>query len=130
MDEAWWKVHLDEVKRTFQGQRFSTNWIEGVSKVTLDPQRNSGLAAIKLAIQFGAERVVLVGYDCQHTGGQKHWHGDHPKSLGNAGSVQHWPMRFAGFARKLSGVEIVNASRETALGCFPRMDLEDALAWI
>jgi hypothetical protein len=130
MDEAWWNVHMDEVKRTFEGQRFSTNWIDGVQKVVLNPQRNSGLAAIKLAMQFGAEKIVLLGYDCQHTGGKKHWHGDHPKQLGNAGSVQHWPMRFVGFARKVSGVEIVNASRETALECFTRMDLEDALAWI
>ncbi|HUG56620.1 MAG TPA: hypothetical protein VL002_00105 [Candidimonas sp.] len=121
---------MDEVKRTFEGQRFSTNWIDGVQKVVLNPQRNSGLAAIKLAMQFGAEKIVLLGYDCQHTGGKKHWHGDHPKGLGNAGSVQHWSMRFAGFARKVSGVEIVNASRKTALECFPRMDLEDALAWI
>lgn len=130
MDESWWQMYLDDVKTVFQGRRFSTNRISGVEKVTFDPKRNSGLGAIRLAMLFGAEKIVLLGYDCQHTGGERHWHGDHPKGLGNASSVQHWPMRFAGFAKKVSGVEIVNASRETALKCFPQMDLEDALAWI
>lgn len=130
MDTAWWQVHLDDVRATFAGGLFSTNRLSGVEKVTFDPKRNSGLGAIRLAMLFGAKRIVLLGYDCQHTGGKKHWHGDHPAGLGNAGSVQHWPMRFAAFARRLSGVEIVNSSRETALKCFPRMDLDEALAWI
>lgn len=130
MDAAWWNVYSEDVKSTFQGRSFSSNSIRGVEKVAINPQRNSGLGAIKLAMLYGAEKIVLLGYDCQHTDGKTHWHGDHPKGLGNAGSVQHWSMRFAGFARKASGVEIVNASRKTALECFPRMDLEDALAWI
>lgn len=90
---------------------------------------NSGYQAIGLAYQFGAERIILIGYDMQHTGGQRHWHGDHPDGLTNATGVQKWATRFPALAKglQIEGVEVINASRETALTCFPRANLEDVL---
>lgn len=80
-----------------------------------------------MAHKAGASRVVLLGYDCQHTGGRAHWHGDHPRKLGNAGSVDKWKFHFRKLAKELLGIEIVNATRQTALEAFPRVSLEDAL---
>lgn len=92
-----------------------------------NPHGNSGCGAISLACFAGARRVLMLGYDCQKTGGKTHWHGDHPKGLGNAGSVHKWPAQFASLKAKMSGVEIINCSRETALTVFPRASLEQTL---
>lgn len=129
MDAAWWNAHIDEVRRTFRG-RMINPWREmrGVERVRFEHRRNSGAGAISLAAHWGARRIVLLGYDCQRTGGQAHWHGDHPKGLGNAGTIDRWPAIFARLAKSLAGrVTVINATRETALTCFERRSLSEAL---
>ena len=90
---------------------------------------NSGYQAINLAYQFGAKRIILVGYDMQHTDGKTHWHGDHPKSLNNAAGVEKWPKHFTQLAKDLDrvGVEVINCTIQTALTCFKQADLRDVL---
>lgn len=130
MDRAWWRVHIDEVRRVFGGVLWSPLvGIAGVKRVNFGGPipRNSGAGAIGLAARLGARRIVLLGYDVQLPEGRAHWHGDHPKGLGNAGSIGQWPEQFRLLARTLAGLEVVNASRSTALECFPRESLEDAL---
>lgn len=131
MDRAWWRVHIDEVRHAFTGALWAPfSGLHGVQRVSFAPPlpRNSGAGAIALAVYLGARRIVLLGFDAQHTGGRAHWHADHPKGLGNAGSVAKWPEQFHQAAARLNGAEVVNASRVTALTCFRRVSLEDALA--
>lgn len=89
---------------------------------------NSGFCAVGLALLFGARRVVLVGYDMQPTAGRLHWHADHDeKLLGNPdiAKFRTWRKRFDEMASELpAGVEIVNATRDTALTCFPRKSFD------
>ena len=40
--------------------------------------RNSGFAAINLAVHYGAAKIVLLGYDMQAHSGKSHFFGDHP----------------------------------------------------
>lgn len=133
MDRQWWDVHLAEVNEKFKGQRYSNNPLSTKYNVIKLPNSsfraygNSGAAAISLAATSGAKRIIMLGYDCQKTDGKAHWHGDHPKQLGNAGMIARWPAKFAELRRDLRSVEIVNCSRATALDMFERMDLEDAL---
>jgi hypothetical protein len=133
MDVDWWRMHLDEVNASFMGQRFSSNKLPAEYRAVhlmrkhFHAHHNSGCGAIALAVQGGARRVLMLGYDCQKTDGKAHWHGNHPKGLGNAGSIDKWPARFQSLANDCEGVEIINCSRETALTIFPRMDLEQAL---
>lgn len=133
MDRQWWDVHLAEVNRVFTGARYSINQLAQRYQVTRLPPAefntygNSGAACISLAAGAGAKRIILLGYDCQKTGGKAHWHGDHPPSLGNAGQIGRWQSRFEELASHLYNVEIINCSRATALTCWPRMDLETAL---
>lgn len=89
---------------------------------------NSGAGALLMAKHYGAELIIMLGYDC-HVGedGQRHWHGAHPKGLGNAGMIAKWPEQFAKAARQLQPTRVVNASRVTALECFEHMTLEKAL---
>lgn len=136
-DANWWAVHHRQVQRSFRGhcvtgqsagKRFGAQYLGLLGMKTF---RNAGCAAISLAVLAGARRVILLGYDGRFAAdGRTHWHGDHPVGLlGNCGSMPHWPERFgqvAAYARQ-HGVEVVNASRDSAHDMFPRVSLEDAL---
>lgn len=134
MDRQWWEVHLDEVNRTFKGVRYSTNPLppqfltKNLSMEQFPAYGNSGAACLTLAQQAGAARVIMLGYDCQFTNNQAHWHGNHPRTLDNAKYVNTWPAKFAKQAADLMvGIEVINCSRATALDCYPRAKLEDVL---
>lgn len=128
IDKPWWKLYGDRVAAEFTGERYSCAAHHGARRGGFKNFANSGAAAVSLALAFGAARVVLLGYDLQRTGGKVHSHGDHPRGLGNAGSMPKWPGLFDQLARHARGRDVINATRETALRCFPRMTLEDALA--
>lgn len=151
-DKPWWKEYVAEVDATFgAGERWSTSvrasgdyrlhhvaskqegkpWGDN----SISRGLNSGHQALSLAVMFGARRVILLGYDFQRTGGQSHWHGDHPRGsdpvpLGNLGRVERWvdQMGYLAIDLRQKGVKVMNATRDTALRCFPRVDLEEALA--
>ncbi len=135
-DCKWWKEYGAEVSKTFKGARFA--YPLGAKQYGARPLfqekwfkhfHNSGASAVSLAIAAGAARVLMLGYDCQKTGGRTHWHPDHPGPLGNARSLANWPTQFKNVARfaDQQGVSVVNVSRETALKMFPRISLEKAL---
>ena len=135
-DAKWWLAYGAEVDATFKGRRFrcgSAPRIVGEKPALWLLQfrafGNSGCAAISLAALAGARRVLLLGVDCQRTGGAVHWHGDHPPELSNARLIDKWPPKFAKVAAYASGkgCEVVNCSRETALTCFRRARLVDEL---
>lgn len=92
---------------------------------------NSGFHALNLAIQFGAAKVILVGFDMTLERGS-HWHGEHEGGLHNPtrGNVDRWRRVFdkaAPIAASL-GVSVLNCSPGSALESFPKMSLEEALA--
>jgi hypothetical protein len=135
-DSAWWKKYRGEVDDVFSGERLtlSPNG-KMLGAQSLHAQAwfssfwNSGACAISLAVVGGASRIVLLGYDCQKTDGRSHWHGDHPEGLGNAKSLPKWSKHFAGVARyaEKHGAKVLNCTRQTALTCFEKTDLEAAL---
>ena len=134
MDHAWWVEYIDEVRETFCGARFSVNDEEKRLGVQTIPKPftafgNSGAGAINFAAHSGATRILLLGYDCEHTNGKKHWHGDHPRQLGNANMIHKWGIHFDRLKESLpANVEIINCSRHTALKHFERQSLEEALS--
>lgn len=134
MDRKWWEVHLEDVRKSFVGERVSRAKLLhrfGVTHLeTFKHYNNSGAAAISLAAHRGASTIILLGYDCQYTDGKRHWHGDHPRGMGNAGSIVKWMRGFEELATALekAGVRVLNATRETALTCWPRTSLDEALA--
>lgn len=120
-------------------ERHGLRWLLGVDGSGLSPDptylhtgMNSGYQAIGLAYWLGVRFVTLLGFDfCTGPNGIKHWHGNHPKGLG-----QGVPSRYPTWVRamgqmaedlKRERVEVINASRRTALRCFPRADLAAAL---
>lgn len=142
-DADWWKWH-DGVP-TFTGpkyalQRRANVWpgvtvLENTGVEGLEHQpfglrngRNGGYQAINLAVHYGASRIVLLGYDMQARRGKSHWFGEHPTHvrppfdlLAAAFPTLVEPLRSA-------GVTVLNATRETALTCFDRVSLAEALS--
>ena len=150
-DSSWWGYYGDPEKSPdtaralseFAGERISIDphsvrygvkvmrreTGDGLGRIGLRTGNNSGYQVLNLAWHRGAHCVILLGYDMQHTGGKTHNHGDHPRPLGNFGLPAMCARKFDALASDLKneGVRVINATRETALRCFERMPLADAL---
>lgn len=133
MDVQWWDKHIAEVREHFRGAKLSSSnmakrhGIQPLGKMGCgwEPYGNSGAALVSLAAALGASKIIMLGYDCQKTNGLTHWHGSHPRGLGDAGSMPKWPAQFARLNDRWGPhTDIVNCSRQTALKSFRRGDLE------
>lgn len=93
--------------------------------------RNSGFQAVNLAIQFGATRIVLIGFDMRSVEGRRHWHPDHEAPLRNPKGTRFDVWRKLlddqGPLLREWGVEVLNASPASALTAYPKVSLEEAL---
>lgn len=88
---------------------------------------NSGFQAINLAVQFGARRLLWLGFDfCG-----KHWHGDHPNGMVNPKpqTLVRWAETLDKQAQLLTelGVTVINCSARSVLTAYPKMTIEAAL---
>lgn len=93
---------------------------------------NSGFQAINIAAQFGATRILLIGFD-MHGANGVHWYGNNGwKNAGNPldRNYVHWRQALTEQSRVLAGmgINIVNVSAESALTCFRKANVEQALA--
>ena len=142
-DAAWWKKYLPEVQAGFAGElwsqdkeaarQFGVHLIPSLRLPGLCTQPgfihqggNSGYQAINLAVQAGAMRIALLGYDMNDRAG-KHWHGKYTNGLPNTGShlFLEWIRNFERLASDLvkAGVEVVNCTSSSALTSFRTADL-------
>ena len=108
----------------------------GQRGLELDPSglrhgSNAGYQAINLAVHLGAKRIVLLGYDMKVDGNRTNWHNE-PRPQANAyadviqrSMLPHYPTLIEPL--KKLGVEVINATPDSALTCFPMMSLEEAL---
>lgn len=141
-DDNWWEQYAPAFKgeRWTQSPRwreFGVKWIEGQRgyDLSLGPHihtgGNSGFQAINFAFLAGARRIVLAGFDMQTTGGKLHWHPDHGGKCHNPPRSQFepWARNVDRLAVELArhGCEPVNATEQTALKLWPRMDIGEAL---
>jgi hypothetical protein len=144
-DDHWWDLYAAELKSKFRcdlwtqsaksAKRYDLRHWEGESKPGLGKTKihfgnNSGYQAINLAYLLGAKRIILLGYDMQTDGDQVHFFGNHPYHQRKGGPtntlMKDWCEKFEALARdlKFEGVEVINATRKTALMAFDRQDLE------
>ena len=141
-DANWWRHH--QGVPGFPGLKYSLQpgaepWAQvlrhtGTTGIETDPTSlrcgmNSGAAAINLAVHFGASRVLLLGYDMGPSASKTHFFGDHPKGLRKSSPYPAFIEKFEAMVEPLArlGVRIINCSRVTALRCFERQPLEEAL---
>lgn len=125
-DLAWWDANRDELpvgpKRwscTRQAvAKHGLNWHEAYGEY------NSGLRAIELAFKLGAERVLLLGYDCTVAAGT-HWHGAHTLTKNPDETLcRKWQAQHGRLSRR---DRVINCSRETALSAYRLGYLEKEL---
>jgi len=154
-DLKWWHVHHAKAAPDFDGRMYTIDpgdannpfigrqlyglkvWRQdradraqtGLSQVpgVLRLGGLSGYQAINAAYLWGAKVILLLGYDMQVTRGQLHWFGNHPAGLANTDDYGKRIKHFATIEPAKYGIEIVNCSRETALNCFPRLPIDEAL---
>ena len=143
-DKKWWEWHKDKPEfNAFQGVRITQDEIDdprvlrikGAHKDGLSESpevihygSNSGFQALNLAYLLGAERIILLGYDMKiASNGKSHWFGDHPDKVRS--NYASWWSKFSIVADQLKGkVEVINCNPDSALKCFHKMSLEEAVA--
>lgn len=140
-DDKWWEEYGDRVKRlpckpiscSIKSHIFGVDRIPKVSKNKFTGNSaigsSSGHHAICYAIMLGADTVILLGFDCQHTNGKRHHHEDYPKGFGNADRPERWIKEHETLSAgaEMLGVRITNCTRQTALKCYEQMPLSEAL---
>lgn len=89
---------------------------------------NSGFQCVNLILQFGATEIILVGFDMRSVNGKRHFFGNHPRPLNNTANYEQWVPHFAKAAKTMpSHIRIINATPDSAIKCFPMMDLKCVL---
>jgi hypothetical protein len=101
---------------------------------TIGSGGNSAFQAVNIVVQFGVAAILAIGFDMHGRSGA-HWYGRNNWDGGNNPSEQNyrrWIRAFNGIAPDLSArrIDMVNASPDSALVCFERKSIEQALrAW-
>lgn len=127
-DSKWWRCHPEAAE--FQGRKVcaAMSFESLDSRIERMPARlngcNSGLLACMLAVESGATKLLLCGFDFR----SGHFFGDHPAPLKNT-----TPARYEVFQRQFSGykprgVEILNCTPGSGLRAFPMRELDEVLA--
>lgn len=149
-DAAWWK-HRNGLPE-FKGLKLTWDatipvLFPDVRKITISDKKqdrlqvkepgelgaggNSGFQALNLAVQFGANRIILVGFDLHDRSGA-HYYGRNNWPRANnptSDNFYRWCKAFEGSAGDLCqlGVDVVNASPYSAVGCFRKTTIERAM---
>ncbi len=101
--------------------------------LSLDPHGvmagyNSGYQAIGVAAHLGAAKIVLLGYDMgQQPKGPSHFFGEHRDKTRPPYAACIQAFRTLPAPLLAAGIDIVNCSRQTALGWFRKEPLEAVL---
>jgi hypothetical protein len=120
------------VSETVAGKHFHSR----IYGLTTDPSRvcwnsNTGATAVNMALLAGAKRVILLGFDMKLSEeGKPNWH---PNPL-NAGKAERYLVFMKAFNQiaaeqpvKFPEAVILNATPDSAMKCFPAVDIDDIL---
>ena len=90
---------------------------------------NSGSSAIDLAVHLGSRQIILLGFDMSWPQGQSHWHQGHGNGRRPRPNYSKWMLGLGVMAHDAArlGVEIINASPDSTITAFPKVQLRDAL---
>lgn len=144
-DPTWWDYHIkwvssvNTVKWTqdkTSARAYNLRHIPGGNGDGLSTKANfihfgsnSGFQALNLAYLIGYRRMLLLGYDMKKHQGKTHFFGDHPGKLNRNSSYTNFTKRFDPVARQQQGLKfkVINCAPGSALTCFEKMSIEDAL---
>lgn len=102
--------------------------------LSLDPSfvvwnLSSGACAINLAVHFGVNRIVLLGFDMEQVNGKNNYHDDYKNANQKNNPYSRFMGKFPVIADSLkkANIECINACLTSKLDVFPKMSLEDVL---
>jgi hypothetical protein len=142
-DRHWWRYHGSVP--SFRGERWAGDSVASMADElglnivpvvdepgfsfqpgVLHSGGNSGFQAVNLAIQFGATKIVLIGFD-MHGG---HFFGDHAfRGTGVRSPFEQFIWCFEHAAAGLpEHITVVNCTPGSALKCFRHSELDLELA--
>jgi len=157
-NHAWWKHYWPSVRNlrcekwTTNRQaadEFGVNWIAETNMpgLSTDPSiihhgHGSGYSLVSMAYRNGADRIILLGYDCKYSpdyNGREQKIGSTPRHFFHEypESMQHWPSvcvqggvhtELVGLYRSIKEqglIEIINCTPGSAIDCFEFVDIED-----
>lgn len=149
-DDQWWRWHKDRPEyRSFAGLKVTLENTHIVDDANVRRVRNmgrdgfnaepdgvktggnSGFQAVHVAAHLGAARILLLGYDMKSApDGRTHWFGEHPKPTVPGVFASVMLKLFPTIAPELKrrGIEVINVTPGSALECFAKMSLEEALS--
>jgi hypothetical protein len=120
VDRQFWEGYPESL--TFKGGKFAPKAIKGTIRFCpndYEVGENSGLYALKLLRELGAETIILLGYDMKGA----HFHEPHTIKNPDDAAFKRFREQFTRF----KGCDIINSTPDSALDCFPKMTLERAL---
>lgn len=132
-DSQWYNWHKDRKElQQFEGKiatisEIAVDWnfqkgrISGLTnnKRKLNTGKNSAHQCVNLAKHLGADKILLLGVDMRPSG---HWFGTHPIRTPDAiydKMLPYWDT--------IKGVNVINCSDTSAIQCFPKMSVYDAI---
>lgn len=144
-DHDWWVNHKDRWQG-FKGEKWTlenraaeifpelktikcrTEWKWSTTPGVIATGGNSGFQVINMAVLDGAQQVILLGYDYGYDPANQHkhwWDNEHPRESRCSNYVE-WNKRLSA-AAPLIQVPVINATRKTAITCFPRAKIQEIL---
>ena len=125
-----WSAHDKGTNKKLEvAEQYGVSLIAGDDKpgFSADPSvihygSNSGFQALNLALLWGAVEVVLVGFDMRRVEGKAHFFGEHPEPLRVEMDYERFVPHFTR-AKVPDGVRILNATPDSAIKCYPFVDL-------
>ena len=91
--------------------------------------KNSGAAAMNLAVHTGVKRIILLGFDMRLDSSQnQHWHKFYTSPLNQTTSI--FNKHLAGFPQikkdlDALGIEVLNANPDSAIEVFKKVNFKD-----
>ena len=133
-----------ELKGKYEGLSYiKEKWIDGLSTNPdyIAAHHGTGPQVLNLAYHYGCKVMLLIGWDMRFPGkisdkeytGKRHYFGEYESAM------QHWPRTesngdLGGLIREMEtikpekyGIEIINCTPDSAMTCFPMMDLDEAI---
>lgn len=124
-DYEWWQVNDPQCGKRVTSNPFITSTVTNFISPIRGSYSSGGRAIEFAALQLGATRIELLGYDCSVVNGS-HFHGDHTGTLDNPNrdTTERWLTHYRKIRDYISlNVEILNYSLYTEIPdeIFPRL---------
>jgi len=145
MDRRWWEWHGNNVQAMGHksicalrpGQHLATKADVAILEKAVDQNhsddpgiisgKNSGHAAIQMAVHLGANRIYLAGFDMEFTGGRTHWHDGHRIPSSEANYKTRFKPMLEDLTKILDKRNILVAAITHTAADIPKLPLELAL---